>query len=76
MESQFSGLAKFGSGKSMDLPNLDLESHTKSVSCIIKHIILKIAHIISHIEHTIFQIIHSYAMRHWNHGLNIRTFKK
>ena len=73
MESQVSGLAKFGSRKSMDLPNLDLESHAMTVTCIIKLIILQtthniiyIAHIIIHITHTIVYIIRSYAMRHWN----------
>ena len=76
MEIQVSGLAKFGLGKSMDLPNLDLESHAMSVTCIIKLIILQTAHIILHIEHNIFHIIHSYAMRPWNHGLNIKTSQK
>ena len=83
MESQVSGLAKFGLGKSMDLPNLDLESHSMSVTCIIKLIILQtthnifhIAHIIIHITHNIVHIIHSYAMRPWNHGLDIKTSPK
>ena len=76
MEIQVSGLAKFGLGKSMDLPNLDLESHAMSVTCIIKLIILQTAHIILHIEHNIFHIIHSYGMRHWNDELIITTFQK
>ena len=41
MENQVSGLAKFELGMSMDLPNLDLESHAMSVTCIIKLIICK-----------------------------------
>ena len=73
MGSQVSGLAKFGSGKSMDLPNLDLESHANSVTCIIKLIILRIAHNIFHISYHIVYIFISYAMRPWNHGLDIRT---
>ena len=83
MESKVSGLDKFGSGKSMDLPNLDLKIHAMSVTCIINLIILQtthnifhIAHIIIHITHNVFYIIHSYVMRPWNHGLNIKTFLK
>ena len=73
MESQVSGLAKFGLGKSMDLPNLDLESHAMSVTCIIKLIILQTAHNIFHISYHVVHIILSYDMRLWNHGLDIRT---
>ena len=83
MESQVRRLANFGSGKSMDLPNLNLESHAMSVTCIIKHIILQtthnifhIEHIIIHITHNVVHIIHSYAMRPWNHGLDIKTSQK
>ena len=73
MESQVSGLAKFGLGKSMDLPNLDLESHAMSVTCIIKLIILQTAHNIFHISYHVVHIILSYAMRPWDHGLDVRT---
>ena len=83
MENQVKRLAKFGSGKSMDLPNFVFESHSMSVTCIIKFIILQIEHtifhiayIIIHITHNIVHIIHSYAMRHWNHGLDIKTSQK
>ena len=64
----------------MGLPNLDLESHAMSFTCIIKHIILQtthnifyITHIIIHITHNVVHIIYSYAMRSWNHGLEIKT---
>ena len=69
--------------KSMDLPNLNLESHAISVTCIIKLIILQtehnifhIAHIIIHITLNVVHIIHSYAMRRWNHGIDIKTSQK
>ena len=75
MESQVSKLAKFGSGTSMDLPNLDLESHAMSVTCIIKLVILQTKHNIFHISHHVVHIILSYAMRPWDHGLDIRTFQ-
>ena len=39
------------------------------------HNILHIAHNILHIAHKIFHIIRSYAMRPWNHGLDIKTYK-
>ena len=35
-----------------------------------------IAHIIIHITHKFIHIIHSNVMRHWNHGLIIKTFQK
>ena len=80
MESQVSRLAKFGLGKSVDFPNLDYESHAMRVTCIIigiilhiAHDILHIAHNILHIEHNIFHIIRSYAIRPWNHGLDIKN---
>ena len=83
MESQVSGLSKYGFGKSMGRPNLDMESYAMSVTCIIKLIILQIthnifhiAHIIIHITHNVVHIIHSYAMRPWNHGLDIMTSQK
>ena len=63
MESQVSGLAKFGLGKSMDLSNLDWESHAMIVTCIIKFIILQTAHNIFHISYHVVHIILSYAMR-------------
>ena len=53
MKSQVSGFAKFGSGKSMDLPNFDLESHAMSVTFIIKLIILQTTHNIFHISYFI-----------------------
>ena len=73
MESQFSGLAKFGSGKSMDLPNLDLESHVMSDTCIIKLMILQTAYNIFYISYHVVYIILSYAMRPWDHGHDVRT---
>ena len=73
MDSHVSGLAKFGSGKSMDLPNRDLESHAMSVTCIIKLIILQTAYNIFHISYHVVHIILSYAMRPWDHGLDVRT---
>ena len=73
MESQVRRLANFGSGKSMDLPNLNLESHAMSVTCIIKLIILQTAHNIFHILYNVVHIILSHAMRPWNHGLDIKT---
>ena len=83
MESQVSGLDEFGLGKSMDLPNFDLESHAMSVTCIIKLIILQtthnifhIAHIIIYITHNVVHIVHSYAMGPWNHGIDIKTSQK
>ena len=76
MEIQVSGLAKFGLGKSMDLPNLDLESHAMSVTCIIKFIILQTTYNIFHRSYHVVHIILSYAMRPWNHGLDIMTSQK
>ena len=83
MESQVSGIAKFGSGKSMDLQNFDFESHAMSVTCIIILInlqiaynIFHIAHIIIHVTHNIVQIIYLYTMRPWNYGLDIKTSQK
>ena len=83
MKSQVSKLAKFELGKLVDLRNLDLESHAKSVTCIIKLIILQTTHnifhivyIIIHITHNVVHIIHSYAMGPWNHGLDIKTSQK
>ena len=83
MESKVNGLAKFGSGKSMDLLNLDFESHAMNVTCIINLIILQtthnifhIAHIIIHITHNIVHIIHLYAMRPLHHGFEFKTSKK
>ena len=73
MTSQVSGLSKFGLGKSMDLPNLDLESHAMSVTCIIKLVILQTKHNIFHISHHVVHIILSYAMRPWDHGLDVTT---
>ena len=73
MESHVSGLAKFGLGKSMDLPNLDLESHAMGVTCIIKLIILQTTHNIFHISYHVVNIILSYSMRPWNHRLDIMT---
>ena len=35
-----------------------------------------IAHNILHMAHNIFHIIRSYAMRPWNHGLDIKTSQK
>ena len=42
-------------------------------TCIIIIIILKTTHNILHISYYIVHIIISYSMRHWNHGLDIRT---
>ena len=55
----------------MDLPNLDLESHAMSVTCIIKLIILQTTHNIFHISYHVVHIILSYAMRPWDHGLDL-----
>ena len=57
----------------MDLQNLDLESHSMSVTCIIKLIILLRTHNIFHISYDVVHIILSYAMRHWDHGFDVRT---
>ena len=35
--------------------------------------ILQAAHNVLHISYHVVHIIISYAMRHWNHGLDIRT---
>ena len=72
-ESQVSGLAKLGFGKSWNLPNLNYESHAMRVTCIIMRIILYTTYNILHIAHNVLHIIRSYAMRPWNHGLDIRT---
>ena len=37
------------------------------------HNSVHIAHIIIHITHNVVHIIYSYAMRSWNHGLEIKT---
>ena len=74
--SQVSGHSKFGLGKSMDLPNLDLESHAMSVTCIIKLIILQTTLNIFRILYHIVHIILSYVMRPWNHEIDIRTSQK
>ena len=65
MESQVSGLAKLGLGKSVSFPKLDYESQAIRVTCIIilivlhtTHNILHIAHIILHIAHNILHIAH------------------
>ena len=83
MESQVSGLAKLGLAKLVSFPNLDQESHAMRLTCIIiliilhtTHNILHIAHNILHIAHNFLHIIHSYAMRPWNHGLDIKTSQK
>ena len=83
MESQVSGLAKLGFGKSWNLPKLNYESHAMRVTCIIMRIILyttynilHIAHNILHITYNIFHIIHSYDMIPWNHGHDIKTSQK
>ena len=75
MESQVSGLAKFGLGKSVDFTNLDYESHAMRVTCIIILIISQTPHNIFHISYLIGHIILSYVMRPWNHGLDIMTFQ-
>ena len=79
-ESQVSGLAKLGFGKSWNLPNLNYESHAMRVTCIIMRIILyttynilQIAHNILHIAHNIFHIIQTYSMRPLNYGVDIKT---
>ena len=71
--TKISELFKFGFEKSMDLPNLDLKSHAMSVTYIIKLIILQTTHNIFHISYHVFYIILSYAMRPWDHGLDVRT---
>ena len=84
MESQVSGLSKYGFGKSMGRPNLDMESYAMSVTCIIKLIILQkkthnifhMEHIIIYITHNVVHIIHSYATGPLNYGLDIQTFLK
>ena len=75
MESQSNGLAKFGSRQLMYMPNLDLESHSMTVTCIIKLIILHAAHNIFHISYHVDHIILSYSMRPWDHRLDVRTSK-
>ena len=79
MESQVSGLAKFGSGKSMDLPNFDLESHAMSVTCIIKLIILQTTHNMFHIAHIIIHITHnvfiSFIRMPWDLGIMDLTLR-
>ena len=62
MESQVSRLAKFGIGKL-----------AMRVTCISILIILQAPHNILHILYHVVHIILSYAMRPWNHGLDIRT---
>ena len=75
-----SELSKFELGKFMRFPNLDLESYAMRVTCIIilnilhtAHNNVLITHIVIHITHNVVHIIYSYAMRSWNHGLDIRT---
>ena len=62
MESQVNGLAKFGIGKL-----------AMRVTCISILIILQAPHNILHILYHVVHIILSYAMRPWNHGLDIKT---
>ena len=70
MESQVSGLAKLGLGKSVSFPKLDQESqqafqiwiqviHDMRVTCIIILIILDTAQNILHIAHIILHIAHN-----------------
>ena len=79
MESQVSGLAKFGPRKSMDLPNLDLESHAMSVTCITKLIILQTTHNMFHIAHIIIHITHnvfiSFIRMPWDLGIMDLTLR-
>ena len=67
----------------MSFLNLDWESYAMRVTCIIilnilhtTHNSVHITHIIIPITHYVVHIIHSYAMRPWNHGLDIKTFQK
>ena len=83
MESQFSGLAKMELVKLVRFQILDQESYAMRVTCIIIHNILHtahksvhIAHIIIPITHSVVHSIHLYAMRPWNHGLDIKTSQK
>ena len=46
-----------------------------SVTCIIKLIILQTADNIFHISYDVVHIILSYAMRPWDHGLDISTYQ-
>ena len=46
------------------------------VTCIIIHIILQTTHNILHISYQIVHVIPSYAMRPWNHKLDIKTSQK
>ena len=62
MESQVSGLAKFGLGKSCPESNMHHHTYHFANSTYILHIAYNIVHIIL-----------SYAMRPWNHGLYIRN---
>ena len=57
----------------MDMPNVDLERHSMSVTFIIKLIILPTAHYLFHISYHVVHIILSYAMIPWDHGLDVRT---
>ena len=83
MESHVSRLVEFGLGKLVELQNFYQECHAMRVTCIIIHIILHtthkllhISHKLMHITHNIFNIIRSYAMKLWNHGLDIKTSEK
>ena len=62
MESQVNGLAKIGLGKSCYESNMH---HHR--------IILQPIHNILQISYHIVHIIPSYAIRTWNHGLDIKT---
>ena len=78
MESKVSGLAKLGLGKSVSFPKLDYESQAIRVTCIIILIVLHTTHNILHIAYSITSYTQhiSYAMRPWNHGLDIKTSQK
>ena len=80
MDSQVSGLSKLRLEKLVNSPNLDKENYAKKVTCtIIVNILhtaqnsVHIAHIIIHITQNVVHTIYLYAMRSWNHGLNIKT---
>ena len=64
----------------MSIQNLDYESYAMRVTCTIILNIFHIAHNNVHIAQIIFDItqnivhiIYSYAMRSWNHGIDIKT---
>ena len=65
------------------MQNFDEERHAMRVTCIIIHIVLHTTHNSLHIAHNIlhttlniFYIIRSYAMKLWNHRLDIETSQK